>query len=199
MFIVRRRRATALAIISAALLAACSAAPVLPRPGGGSAVAVAVGSGGQATAEDGAIPLDRPLGVDSQEPAIARLRADLRDALREASIYAAADGVTLSVSSGWRSQKFQSQLLADATRKYHSQEEAARWVATPETSPHVSGDAVDIAGEDAMSWLSQHGARFGLCQIYSNERWHYEYRAAALRGACPLMYQDPTEDPRMKR
>ena len=108
-------------------------------------------------------------------------------------------GPVSDVSSGWRSQKFQSQLLADATRKYHSQEEAARWVATPETSPHVSGDAVDIAGEDAMSWLSQHGARFGLCQIYSNERWHYEYRAAALRGACPLMYQDPTEDPRMKR
>ncbi|WFR83763.1 M15 family metallopeptidase [Arthrobacter sp. Y-9] len=199
MFTVRRRRATALAIFSAALLAACSAAPVLPRPGGGPGVAVAVGSGGQTTAEDGAIPLDHPLGLDSRDAAISRLRPELLVALREASVHAGADGVTLSVSSGWRSPKYQAQLLADATRKYRSQEEAARWVATPETSPHVSGDAVDIAGEDAMSWLAQHGARFGLCQIYSNERWHYEYRPSALSGACPLMYQDPTEDPRMKR
>jgi len=199
MFTVRRRRATALAIFSAALLAACSAAPVLPRSGGGSGVAVAVGSGGQPDAGDGAIPLGRPLSLDSEEPAITRLRPELRNALREAALQAGSDGVSVAVSSGWRSRKLQSQLLADATRKYHSQEEAARWVATPETSPHVNGDAVDIAGEDAMSWLSQNGARFGLCQIYSNERWHYEYRASALSGSCPLMYQDPTEDPRMKR
>jgi len=196
MFTVRRRRATALAIFSAALLAACSAAPALPLPGGGSAVAV--GAGSQTGAEDGAIPLGQPLSLDSTDAAIARLRPELLNALREANLQAGTEGVTLSVSSGWRSRGLQAQLLADATRKYRSREEAARWVATPETSPHVSGDAVDVAGEDAMSWLSQHGARFGLCQIYSNERWHYEYRSSALNGACPLMFQDPTEDPRMR-
>lgn len=197
MFTVRRRRPAALAILCVTLLAACSAAPALAPLGGGSAVAV--GSGGQPGTEDGAIPLGQPLSLDSTDPAITRLRPELLSALREANLQAGTDGVSLSVSSGWRSQKLQSQLLAEATRKYRSQEEAARWVATPETSPHVSGDAVDVAGEDAMSWLSQNGSRFGLCQIYSNERWHYEYRSSALNGACPLMYQDPTADPRMKR
>ena len=31
-------------------------------------------------------------------------------------------------------------------------------MATPETSPHVSGDAVDIGPSDAAAWLSEHGA-----------------------------------------
>ena len=50
-----------------------------------------------------------------------------------------------------------------------SEEEAARWVATADTSPHVSGEAIDIGLVDATGWLSEHGATYGLCQIYINE------------------------------
>ena len=83
--------------------------------------------------------------------------------------------------------------------KYGSEEEAARWVATPSTSAHVSGDAVDIGRSDATAWLSEHGAEYGLCQIYSNEPWHYELRPAAVDHGCPPMYADPTHDPRTQQ
>jgi hypothetical protein len=71
-------------------------------------------------------------------------------------------------------------------------------VATPATSPHVSGDAVDIGPTSAAAWLSKHGAEFGLCQIYRNEPWHYELRPSAVDHGCPRMYADPTRDPRMQ-
>ena len=82
----------------------------------------------------------------------------LDGALRQAATDAAYDGVELYVKSGWRSPEYQRQLLQEAISKYGSEEEAARWVATPETSPHVSGDAVDIGPLDATAWLSEHGA-----------------------------------------
>ena len=50
----------------------------------------------------------------------------------------------------------------------------------PNTSAHVSGDAVDIRPDRATAWLSEHGAEYGLCQIYSNEPWHYELRPDTL-------------------
>jgi D-alanyl-D-alanine carboxypeptidase len=72
-------------------------------------------------------------------------------------------------------------------------------VATPSTSAHVSGDAVDIGRSDAAAWLSEHGAEYGLCQIYGNEPWHYELRSEASEHGCPAVYADPTHDPRMQR
>ena len=70
-------------------------------------------------------------------------------------------------------------------------------MATPDTSPHVSGDAVDMRS-DAAAWLSAHGADYGLCQIYANEPWHYELRPKAVDHGCPPTYSDPTQDPRMR-
>ncbi len=72
-------------------------------------------------------------------------------------------------------------------------------MATPTTSAHVSGDAVDIGPFDATAWLSEHGAKYGLCQIYRNESWHYELRPKAIDHGCPPMYADPTHDPRMQQ
>src|SRR5690606_1361877 len=102
---------------------------------------------------------------------------------------------------GWRSPEYQRQLWQDAVVEHGSRDEASRWVATADTSAHVSGDAVDIGSIgpfDAAAWLSEHGAAHGLCQIYGNEPWHYELRPDAVDGGCPLMYADPTEDPRMQ-
>jgi D-alanyl-D-alanine carboxypeptidase len=105
------------------------------------------------------------------------------------------DGVTF-LNSGWRSPEYQNQLLREAVSEYGSEEEAARWVATADTSPHGSGDAIDIGPVDATAWLSEHGAKYGLCQIYSNEPWHYELRPEANDHGCPAMFADPTHDPR---
>jgi D-alanyl-D-alanine carboxypeptidase len=136
---------------------------------------------------------------DDAIPAIANLDPDLVGALRRAAADAAAQDVEMFVTSGWRSRTYQERLLRDAISTYGSRKEAARWVATPGTSPHVTGNAVDIGPADATTWLSKHGAEYGLCQIYRNEPWHYELRRGAVDHGCPRMYADPTRDPRMQQ
>ncbi|WP_350276365.1 M15 family metallopeptidase [Kribbella sp. HUAS MG21] len=136
---------------------------------------------------------------DDEVPAVVNLDPSLLSALRRAAKDAAGDGVVFYVNSGWRSPAYQEELLRQAVSKYGSAEEAARWVATPETSPHVSGQAIDIGRSDATAWLSEHGAAYGLCQIYDNEPWHYELRPEAVEHGCPPRYADPTHDPRMQR
>lgn len=146
----------------------------------------------------GAVPDPVPV-FDDETPAVVNLDPDLLAALREAALDAAQDGVTFVVNGGWRSPSYQEQLLRDAVAKYGSAAEAARWVAEADTSAHVSGDAVDIGPVAARVWLSEHGARYGLCQIYRNEPWHYELRPDAIEHGCPPMYADPSHDPRMHR
>jgi zinc D-Ala-D-Ala carboxypeptidase len=158
----------------------------------------ALGEGGALGEADGAVP-DGTTVFDDDVPGVANLDPDLLSALRQAATDAADDGVELLVDSGWRSPDYQEHLLQEAVSKYGSEEEAARWVATPQTSPHVSGDAVDIGHSDATAWLSAHGAEYGLCQIYANEPWHYELRPEAIDHECPAMYADPTHDPRMEQ
>jgi zinc D-Ala-D-Ala carboxypeptidase len=147
---------------------------------------------------DSAVP-NRATVLDDDSPAVANLDPALLGSLRQAATDAAGDGVVFSVNSGWRSPEYQEQLLREAVSEYGSEEEAARWVATADTSPHVSGDAVDIGPSDATAWLSENGAEYGLCQIYGNEPWHYELRPDAIDHGCPPMYADPTDDPRMQQ
>ena len=136
---------------------------------------------------------------DDEYPAVANLDPALLRALRRAAADAARDGVEFYVDSGWRSAKYQEELLREAIARYGSERQAARWVATPDTSAHVSGHAVDIGPSDATAWLSENGADYGLCQIYRNEPWHYELRPEAVGHGCPGMYADPTHDPRMQQ
>jgi zinc D-Ala-D-Ala carboxypeptidase len=148
---------------------------------------------------DGVIPDGVAVSVfDEEIPAVGRLEPDLLDALRRAATDAEAGGVELRINSGWRSPEYQRRLLRDAVVEYGSRDAAARWVATAETSAHVPGEAVDIGPSDAAAWLSEHGAAYGLCQIYGNEPWHYELRPDAVDDGCPPMYSDPAEDPRMR-
>ncbi|GAB3679296.1 M15 family metallopeptidase [Actinocorallia lasiicapitis] len=136
---------------------------------------------------------------DEVIPAVTRLDPALRVALRRAATDAEKDGVTFSVNSGWRSPAYQNHLLREAVAEYGSVKEAARWVATAETSLHVQGKAVDVGPSAAETWLSRHGAEYGLCQIYRNEPWHFERRPTAISQGCPSLYADPTQDPRMRK
>jgi D-alanyl-D-alanine carboxypeptidase len=147
---------------------------------------------------DGAVPVGVRV-FDDDIPAVANLDPSLRRALRQAALGAAKDGIEIVVNSGWRSREYQRQLLRYAVAKYRSEKEAVRWVATPDTSSHVSGDAVDIGPSRATAWLSKHGAQYRLCQIYRNEPWHYELRREAINDGCPSKYADPRHDPRMQR
>jgi D-alanyl-D-alanine carboxypeptidase len=147
---------------------------------------------------DGVVP-DGTTVFDDETPGVANLDPALLGPLRQAATDAADDGVEFQVTSGWRSPEYQEQLLREAVSEHGSEEEAARWVATADTSLHVSGDAVDIGSSDATAWLSEQGDDYGLCQIYGNEPWHYELRPDAIDHGCPPMYADPTQDPRMIR
>jgi D-alanyl-D-alanine carboxypeptidase len=147
---------------------------------------------------DGAVP-DGTTVFDDEVPGVANLDSDLLGALRRSAPDAADDGVDFDVESGWRSPAYQEHLLREAISKYGSEANASRWVATPDRSAHVSGDAVDIGPFRAAAWLSEHGAQYGLCQIYGNEPWHYELRPEAMAHGCPPTYSDPTHDPRMRQ
>jgi hypothetical protein len=212
----RRRPAVVVAAVAGALAFALvatlavavsvSRATAADGPGGAGRLLGVVGVGhapGRDGASDDATGLAGgvvPPGTspfDDDVPGVAGLEPRLLDALRRATTDAAADDVTVEVTSGWRSRAHQEQLLDDAVAEYGSRSEAARWVATPETSAHVHGDAVDVGSWDAMIWLSQNGDAYGLCQIYENESWHYELRPEAVDQGCPPLFRDPTEDPRM--
>jgi zinc D-Ala-D-Ala carboxypeptidase len=172
------------------------------HPSGSSSAAsfrdVLPGDNDGALGEADGLILDGASVFDDETPAVANLDPRLLEALRQAATDAARDGVEFQVSSGWRSAAYQEQLFREAVSEYGSEEEAARWVAPPNTSAHASGDAVDIGPVDATAWLSEHGARYGLCQIYRNEPWHYELRPEASSRRCPRMYADTAHDPRMR-
>ncbi|AEA28504.1 peptidase M15B and M15C DD-carboxypeptidase VanY/endolysin [Pseudonocardia dioxanivorans CB1190] len=146
--------------------------------------------------DDGVVPDGTTIFDDV--PAVARLDPGLLASVRRAAADAGRSGIGFSVNSGWRSPRYQEQLLREAVATYGSEREAARWVATADTSPHVSGDAVDIGPAESAAWLSAHGAGYGLCRVYRNEPWHFELRPAAVHSGCPPLYADPTDDPRMR-
>lgn len=209
---VRRRRFTvvavalALAVIvafavqqSLSVAFADAARPgTLPAPTG--LPAGGTGSGAAPSEADGVIrDGDQPTVFDVDRVAVGNLDPALLAALQRAASDAEDDGITFRVNSGWRTPALQERMLQDAIVQYGSEAEARRWVATPETSEHVTGDAVDLGPLPALDWLAQRGWRYGLCQIYANETWHYELRPDAVDEGCPEMLADPTADPRMKR
>jgi hypothetical protein len=197
---IRRLRVAGLAVVIAAIgatlghqvLASSSSTAASP-------IVVLRGEHRAALGEAGGAVPDGATVFDDEIPGVANLDPALLGALRQAAVAAADDGVELFVDSGWRSPEYQERLLREAVSKYGSADEAARWVATAETSAHVSGDAVDVGPVDAAAWLSGHGAAYGLCQVYGNEPWHYELRLEAIDRGCPPMYADPTHDPRMQQ
>jgi len=82
---------------------------------------------------------------------------------------AGADGLTLIVVSGFRSDAEQAELFAahpDPT-----------WVAPPGHSLHRCATELDIGPSSAYSWLAANASRFGFVQRYSWEAWHYGYDA----------------------
>lgn len=137
------------------------------------------------TAADGYIADGEELSPFATDyPAVGNLAPDLLAAVQHAATDAARDGVDLMITSGWRSARYQQALLDAAIAQYGSEAEARRWVNTPAKSTHVTGKAVDIGPTAADLWLRQHGNRYGLCQIYANEPWHYEL-ATEPGGICP--------------
>ncbi len=124
---------------------------------------------------------------DVQNPAVGRLDPQLLGAIQQAATAASAEGITMTITSGWRSPEFQQRLLDTAVAQYGSLAAAREYVQTPEASKHVIGEAVDVGGVGADQWLIANGARFGLCRIYANELWHFELATDAAGNCPPLL------------
>ena len=106
-----------------------------------------------------------------------------------AAAFAKADGVTLYITSGFRSVDRQEVLFAEALRKYGSETEAAKWVLPPQYSHHPQGLAIDVnypGDKPGALWLENNGSRFGLCRVYANEWWHFEGVIAPGQSCPPL-------------
>ncbi len=189
----RRLLSTALTLSALVALTGCTAS-ALPGAAADAASATAPGADssqegaptgdGPLTDDDGYIPDGSSLPLDSGRPAITRLDPVLLAALRDAQEAAADRGTVLTIADGWRSERYQERLFADAVTRYGSEEEASRWVKRGADSAHVSGDAVDIATADAMDFLNRFGAEWGICQAYANEMWHFELLTEP-GGTCP--------------
>ena len=96
------------------------------------------------------------------------MRPDVAMAYDRMAAAARADGVALSVSSGFRSDAEQAVLWA--------RNPDPKWVARPGTSLHRLGTELDLGPESAYGWLAANAGRFGFVQRYSWEPWHYEAR-----------------------
>ncbi|SEH69200.1 D-alanyl-D-alanine carboxypeptidase [Mycolicibacterium rutilum] len=139
----------------------------------------------------GWLPDDTTLSpFDVSNPIVGWLDPALLKAVQDASRAAEAVGVEMRINSGWRTRGFQQRLFDDGVRTYGSVDAARKLVASPQTSNHVTGKAVDIAPVEADRWLIANGRKFGLCQIYANEIWHFEL--AAVDGRCPPLKPNAT-------
>lgn len=113
---------------------------------------------------------------------------------------ASEDGVTLWISSGYRSEEKQRSLfsseiaiyLEEGLTRQQAEKEAEKSVAKPGYSEHATGLTLDLNGvkEDfdktkAFTWLSQHAQDYGFILRYPKDKqditkirfepWHYRY------------------------
>jgi hypothetical protein len=191
-----------------AMLLGCSPAQQVPTPTTGRSVAaepLTVGPAVTASAGDpnpadagalsigagavdttgGSIPDGQMVSpFDVENPVVGFLDPLLLKAIQAATRAAIAEGVDVKLTSGWRSKGFQKRLFDEAVTAYGSVDGASQFVASPDRSMHVVGKAVDVGPVVADEWMIHHGPRFGLCQIYANEIWHFEL-AVDAQGNCP--------------
>lgn len=89
----------------------------------------------------------------------------------------------LGLTSGYRSEKRQAELWAEALRKYGSEAEARKWVAPPGRSFHNSGQAVDLAWNggpfasaprEVQDWVHANAGKYGMYFPMGHEPWHIE-------------------------
>jgi hypothetical protein len=96
-----------------------------------------------------------------------RMRPDVATAFDRMEHAARAGGVSLIITSGYRSDAEQAILFA--------RHPDPRWVAPPGRSLHRLGTELDLGPPAAYGWLARNARRFHFTQRYSWEPWHYGY------------------------
>jgi hypothetical protein len=92
------------------------------------------------------------------------MRPDVALAFDRMAAAAAAAGISLIVTSGYRSDAEQAILFA--------RHPDPRWVAPPGKSLHRLGTELDLGPPGAYGWLARNAGRFGFVKRYSWEPWH---------------------------
>jgi len=82
-------------------------------------------------------------------------------------------GVTVTITSGYRSDAEQAALFRANPDP--------RWVAPPGKSLHRCGTELDLGPPSAYGWLAANAPRFGFVKRYSWEPWHFGF----TRGPAP--------------
>jgi transglycosylase-like protein with SLT domain/D-alanyl-D-alanine carboxypeptidase-like protein/putative Flp pilus-assembly TadE/G-like protein len=95
------------------------------------------------------------------------MRPDVAAAFDAMSSAAARAGLTLVVTSGYRSDAEQAKLFAANPDP--------RWVAPPGRSLHRCATELDLGPASAYGWLAANAPRFGFVARYSWEPWHFGY------------------------
>jgi len=96
-----------------------------------------------------------------------RMRPDVATAFDRMERAARSEGVSLIITSAYRSDAEQAILFA--------RHPDPRWVAPPGRSLHRLGTELDLGPRAAYGWLAAHAERFHFTQRYSWEPWHYGY------------------------
>ena len=105
---------------------------------------------------------DGPLAYRQGKP----MRPDVALAFDRMERAARADGVTLLVTSGYRSDAEQAELFR--------RNPDPKWVAPPGRSLHRYGTELDLGPSAAYAWLAANAQRFRFIQRYPHEPWHQE-------------------------
>ena len=96
-----------------------------------------------------------------------RMRPAVAAAFDRMAAAARADGVSLIITSAWRSDAEQAALFAAHPDP--------RWVAPPGTSLHRYGTELDLGPPAAYAWLAANAPAFHFKQRYPWEAWHFGY------------------------
>jgi len=101
-----------------------------------------------------------------------------------------ADGVIVCLNDGKRSRAQQQATFDDYVAQY-GEEVAKQYVLPPDKSAHVIGNAIDVQPAAAFNWLTKTDGAFGLCRIYDNELWHFEFKKSYAADGCPALLPNP--------
>ncbi len=95
------------------------------------------------------------------------MRPDVALAFDRMAAAAARDGVSLTITSAFRSDAEQAVLFA--------RNPDPRWVAPPGRSLHRNATELDLGPPGAWGWLARNAPRFGFVKRYSWEPWHFGF------------------------
>jgi hypothetical protein len=105
------------------------------------------------------------------------MRPDVASAFDVMAAAARRAGLSLIVTSGYRSDAEQARLFAAHPDP--------RWVAPPGRSLHRYGTELDLGPPAAYGWLAANARRFGFLKRYSWEPWHFGYVGGETQAPRP--------------